>query len=110
MTSAHFLEYYYNVLYAIKYPVETFKDWKYRRNFRPGDIIEDCRYHPCVIHTINSDGDIHATSMVSGGMSSCSLWHCGVTKMTLDQALRFCKIYSESGYDAAIDDRYGKEE
>lgn len=50
---------------------------------KPGDIIEDCRYHPCVVLDVNQDdlGDddeIHMRSLITGSTGYCSAQYCGV--------------------------------
>lgn len=57
---------------------------------QPGDIYEDCAYHPCLCFGIGEeDGDITVwgISLIDGSQPrSCSLNHCGVNKMTLEEA------------------------
>jgi hypothetical protein len=55
--------------------------WRAEREIRPGDIYEDCNYHP-VICTENDRGDLWGISMVDGtGPRGCSMFHCGPVKM-----------------------------
>jgi hypothetical protein len=57
---------------------------------QPGDIYEDCAYHPYVCFGIGEeDGDIMVwgISLIDGSQPrSCRLNHCGVHKMTLEEA------------------------
>jgi hypothetical protein len=55
---------------------------------RPGDIYEDCAYHPVMCLGVNYRTDeIWGVSLVDGTFPrSCSLVHCGVRKLTPKQA------------------------
>jgi hypothetical protein len=56
----------------------------------PGDIFEDCRYHPCLCCDISDDGKaIFGISLVDGSTIHCSISHCGVRKLTLAEAWRW---------------------
>jgi len=57
----------------------------------PGDIYEDCSYHPVLCVWIDEDGDeISGISLIDGSSPrSCSLGHCGVRKLTVQQAVHW---------------------
>ncbi|MGM9485549.1 hypothetical protein ACS5PN_30450 [Roseateles sp. NT4] len=57
-------------------------------NLAAGDIYEDCAYHPvlCVNVDYTTD-DIQGISLVDGTHPrSCSLRHCGIRKLTVEEA------------------------
>jgi len=57
-------------------------------NLKPGDIYEDCMYHPvlCIGVDVAND-DIWGISLVDGSQPrNCSLLHCGVRKIDLKEA------------------------
>ena len=58
------------------------------QSFAPGDIYEDCADHPCLCIGIDVDDDnIWGISLIDGSYPrSCSLDHCGVRKLTVEQA------------------------
>ncbi len=52
----------------------------------PGDIYEDCAFHPVLCVRVDGD-EISGISLVDGSFPrSCSLSHCGVRKLTVQQA------------------------
>ena len=53
--------------------------WKAEREIRPGDIYEDCRYHPMVCIS-NIEDNLTGVSMVTGAIGCCSQSSCGVIK------------------------------
>lgn len=57
-------------------------------DYKAGVIYEDCAYHPCLCINVSIEADeIWGVSLVDGSYPrSCSLWHCGVWKMTLADA------------------------
>jgi hypothetical protein len=65
-----------------------------------GDFYEDCAYHPCVC--VESDGEndtICGISLVDGSYPrSCSFVHCGVRKLTLEEALHW-KFFGPPGIE-----------
>lgn len=54
----------------------------------PGDIYEDCKFHPVVCVEVNYDEDsISGVSMIDGSYPrSCSLRFCGVRKLSIAEA------------------------
>ena len=63
-------------------------DVKARLQLAPGDIDEDCAFHPVVCVEVNYDEDsISGVSMIDGSYPRCcSLRFCGVRKLSVDQA------------------------
>ena len=53
----------------------------------PGDFYEDCAYHPCVcVASSIEDDDLCGISLIDGTQPrSCSLKHCGVRRLTIEQ-------------------------
>jgi hypothetical protein len=59
-------------------------------DIQPGDLFEDCRYHPCLCYDISDDGtSIFGISLVDGSTIQCSILHCGVRKLTPAEAWRW---------------------
>jgi hypothetical protein len=55
-------------------------------DLRPGDIYEDCAYHPCLCVRIEDD-DVEGISLVDGSFPrSCSIQHCGVRRLSPAEA------------------------
>lgn len=54
----------------------------------PGDIYEDCSYHPVLC--VSRDGDeLQGISLIDGSRPrACSLSHCGVVKLDIAKVLR----------------------
>jgi hypothetical protein len=57
--------------------------------FAPGDIYEDCAYHPVFcVSASEEDDEIWGISLIDGSYPrNCSLAHCGVRKLTVGEAL-----------------------
>jgi len=56
--------------------------------FAPGDIYEDCAYHPVLCVSASEENDeIWGVSLIDGSYPrNCSLAHCGVRKVTVEEA------------------------
>jgi hypothetical protein len=54
-----------------------------------GEFYEDCRYHPMLCTQPSPpDGDeLVGVSLIDGGIGSCSEDHCGVVRMTVEEAI-----------------------
>jgi hypothetical protein len=86
-----------------------------RRNRRaplikPGDIYEDCAYHPCVclaaesivydggwrgfLHLVR-DVDLTGVSLWDLSVRSCSAWHCGVVPLNPVELLKSLYYHAE---------------
>lgn len=57
-------------------------------DIQPGDLFEDCRYHPCLCYDLgDADEDaVFGISLVDGSTWQCSLRACGVRKLTVAEA------------------------
>jgi len=52
----------------------------------PGDIYEDCAYHPCLCVRVEDD-NVEGISLIDGSFPrSCSIAHCGVRRLTAEEA------------------------
>jgi hypothetical protein len=59
-------------------------------DIQPGDLFEDCRFHPCLCDDISDDGThIFGISLVDGSTWQCSISGCGVRKLTVAEAWRW---------------------
>ncbi len=59
-------------------------------DIQPGDLFEDCRYHPCLCYDISDDGDgIFGISLVDGSTWQCRIAGCRVRKLTPAEAWRW---------------------
>lgn len=56
--------------------------------FQPGDIYEDCAFHPVLCIGVDYDDDtIWGISLVDGSHPhNCSLVHCGIRRLSPDEA------------------------
>ena len=53
----------------------------------PGDIYEDCAFHPVLCTHVDGD-EVAGISLIDASMPrSCSLSHCGVVKLTIDDVI-----------------------
>ena len=58
----------------------------------PGDLFEDCRFHPCLCIEVGDENDpaaVWGISLVDGSASGCDVRHCGLRKLTLDEAVQW---------------------
>lgn len=92
----HFLNYTLRLPSWLVYPISNFRDWKHIREFPPGTVIENCSYHPCIIIE-NDGGDITALSLITNSETCCSLFHCGVVKLTAHEVQARIKAYKDNG-------------
>jgi hypothetical protein len=56
----------------------------------PGELFEDCRYHPCLCIDGNAADDpdgVYGISLVDGSPCGCSIAHCGLRKLTVDEVV-----------------------
>jgi len=84
-------------------PIETYAQIKL------GDYYEDCAYHPCICVKINAEDDeILGISLVDGTYPrACSIRHCGVQKLTLEEALKW-KLYGPENGTICDEKRWWK--
>lgn len=66
------------------------------KSIRPGDIYENCNYHPmaCVE---NNYGELTGVSLIDGRVGCCSMFHCGPFKMSLDDGIKIAREWPNSG-------------
>jgi len=59
-----------------------------RLDLSVGEVYEDCAYHPVLCVSVSyEEDDIQGVSLVDGSYPrSCSLRHCGVRKLTIEEA------------------------
>jgi hypothetical protein len=58
----------------------------------PGDVFEDCRYHPCFCIEASSPADregVVGISLVDGTPCNCSIVHCGLRKLSFEEAVHW---------------------
>lgn len=58
----------------------------------PGDLFEDCRYHPCLCTEGGSADDpdgVCGISLVDGSPCGCSIAQCGLRKLTVGEVVRW---------------------
>jgi hypothetical protein len=103
------------------YPLKS-RALKRRPGIRPGDIYEDCGFHPCLCYLaepvrasrgwrcllrVQQDLDLSGISLLDGSRPrSCSTRHCAPRKLTLDQALSMRGTWEQgrqAGMRAAAD-------
>jgi hypothetical protein len=59
-------------------------------DIQPGDVFEDCRYHPCFCYDISDDREhVFGVSLVDGSTWQCNIFGCGVRKLTPAEAWRW---------------------
>lgn len=54
-------------------------------DLKPGDLFEDCRYHPCLCYSAGDESDpegVLGISLVDGSTCNCSILHCGLRKLS----------------------------
>jgi hypothetical protein len=63
--------------------------------FDPGDLYEDCAYHPCLCVGVSvADDEIWGISLIDGSYPrSCSLNHCDVRKVGVEEAWEIKQRY-----------------
>jgi hypothetical protein len=55
---------------------------------QPGDLFEDCNFWPCLC-TETKGATVLGISLVNGRWVNCSIVHCGLRKLTLDEAIQW---------------------
>ncbi|MEV4128063.1 hypothetical protein [Nocardia sp. NPDC049707] len=54
----------------------------------PGDIYEDCHFHPVLCTHINDGDEIGGISLIDAtSPRACSLSHCAVIKLSIDDVI-----------------------
>lgn len=77
------------------------------KNLKPGDLYEDCTYHPCKCTSINLEPVIpyiKGISLITGieQPHEASLNHCGVIPLTQEQVDRKLEAYKKGGIEELI--------
>ncbi len=61
----------------------------------PGMIYEDCAFHPVLCTHVHDDDSISGISLIDGSAPrNCSLTHCGVELLTIDQVIQIKRNFS----------------
>ena len=73
--------------------------------YKVGDLIEDCRYHPCIVYEVEDvdfgegrgvhDHNLSVISLLDGSYCTCSVNHCGVVRITMEDVLYRKKNWKE---------------
>ena len=74
----------------------------------PGDLFEDCRYHPCLcIEGGGADdpGGVWGISLVDGTPCGCDIRHCGLRKLTVEEVV-YWKHHGPRDVDLGAEDRW----
>lgn len=72
----------------------------------PGDLFEDCRYHPCLCIEANDPQDLdgaYGISLIDGTPCGCSIEHCGLRKLSIEEAVHW-KYHGPR--DRTVNDRW----
>ncbi len=78
----------------------------------PGELFEDCRYHPCLCIESDSADDrdsVNGISLVDGSPCGCSIFHCGLRKLTVEEAVHW-KYHGPSDVDLELQDRWWEQQ
>jgi hypothetical protein len=53
-----------------------------------GDYFESCNFHPCLCFEVDETGrNIEGISLVDGHIQNCSVVHCGIRQLSLEEAI-----------------------
>ena len=69
-------------------------------NIKPGDIYEDCSHHPvlCIGVDVPGGDEVWGISLIDGSEPrSCSILHCGVRKLSVQEAWAIKQRFMETG-------------
>lgn len=89
--------YLYKLYWNLKHPIATIKRYIRIKSFPIGTLVEDCRYHPCIITETDGEGGIDVISLANYKSNGCSLFHCGIEKLTPERTIELIKIYNKDG-------------
>ena len=73
-----------------------------------GDLFEDCRYHPCLCTDGGAADDpdgVYGISLVDGSPCGYSVWHCGLRKLTVEEAVHW-KHHGPTDIELKSEDRW----
>ncbi len=72
-----------------------------------GDYFESCSFHPCVCIEVDETGrNIEGISLIDGHIQNCSTTHCGIRKLTIDEAIEWKKSGPQKSEGCDIDNRW----
>jgi hypothetical protein len=58
------------------------------RNLRPGDIYEDCEFHPVLCTDVHDDDSVSGISLIDASSPrTCSINSCGITPLSIREAV-----------------------
>jgi hypothetical protein len=91
--------------HGLVYPIRAWQDRQVIKAFPAGILIEDCSYHPCVVIETDGDGDITTFDLaLQRGGGGCSLFHCGIVELSLQEVHRLLDLYKQGGDRALMAD------
>lgn len=76
---------------------------------RRGEFYEDCRYHPmlCIQPSSRPDDDeMVGISLIDGGIGSCGEEHCGVVRMSVEEAIERKLNWDEFARERGVPNPY----
>ena len=81
---------------------------KWKEDYKVGDIFEGCSYHPIFCTLVEKkERCVSGISLLDGSQSvSCSLDHCGVVPLTIEDVLHIREI----GLKKYIEEREAEKE
>ncbi len=91
------MDYLSELYWKLKHPINNIKGYIRIKSFPPGTLVEDCNFHPCVVIKNYGEGTIDVISLASYKPNSCSLFHCGIVKLTQEELNERIKIYNDKG-------------
>ena len=73
-------------------------------DLEPGDIYEDCAYHPCLCISVSGEDGVTGISLIDGSYPrGCDIAVCSLRKLTVEEAVKW-KISGPS--DVVLDIKY----
>ena len=75
-------------------------------DLKPGDLYEDCSYHPCLCVAVADSDEVRGISLVDGSYPrSCSISRCGVRRLSVEEARQW-KQFGPQGIELEPEDRW----
>lgn len=72
-----------------------------------GDYFESCSFHPCLCIEVDESGrNIEGISLIDGHIQNCSAVHCGIRKLTIDEAIEWKKSGPQEIEDQEVDNQW----
>jgi hypothetical protein len=73
-----------------------------------GGFFESCNFHPCLCSRLDREGlDVEGISLVDGRVLSCNIRHCGLRRLSLEEAIAW-KLNGPTDVDLGAKDRWWK--